>query len=618
MVFAFIMLQKKRELRLERFLIGKNIKIEDFLFFLIEIKDLNYNLRRSLLGLFTIIKRQEDLTVAKRGKIEEILNGKLLEEEALDSIDTLNIKKLICEYLKIQINELLKIDQRCLDMYILLCLIELHEFKCFWKGYFILKKGQNICKISAQKWIILSFLYKEIEEKLKNDEEHVSKMSSFDLKHTINYRVSYLDLLAEVKKNLFNYTNFWTELYNNSINTRNLNHIYEKINKKNEIIENKFKNMTVKFEDNFHFRLMYITYLREIVNDEKSSSGETDNLDYWISSNFDYNERIKKGNIYLMKESAFFFVSGEEDSRGTILSVCNQVEGIVGYTSSELKNENIDLLMPPFFSKIHGRIFNNFFTKDYGKTIQEDRIVFAKKKGGFISPCKLRLKVLIDLSDSLKIVGILKRVEIEDLDIEEDSSDSVSLNRMELNCILYEEESLRVIGVSRGCYDNFGVDSGIFMVNGKNDLVRINQFFPCIEEIKKKSKGKIVDLDFDSTFLLEDRYQIHINNNKNEEKNKPRLLEENSEVDDSEYGEFSFQAKSDDFLKKELKVKKTTVNACLTFSKQYEGVTINCIHFYENSELKVRKVEKNLHSMKEESLEEKSQMIMGNVRFIFF
>ncbi len=77
---------------------------------------------------------------------------------------------------------------------------------------------------------------------------------------------------------------------------------------------------------------------------------------------------------------------------GNILTLNNQTVNLFSYsTKSEMIALRVNDIMPIGYSKVHDSILGSFLKNRYKKINQDQRLLFAKNKNGFIFPFLLQL-----------------------------------------------------------------------------------------------------------------------------------------------------------------------------------------------------------------------------------
>ena len=67
---------------------------------------------------------------------------------------------------------------------------------------------------------------------------------------------------------------------------------------------------------------------------------------------------------------------------------------IFGYTAVEMKNHNVEKLMPEMYAKNHSRVLDDALAKGPDNIPNKERLVFARHKSGYIFPVWLQLKMV--------------------------------------------------------------------------------------------------------------------------------------------------------------------------------------------------------------------------------
>lgn len=80
------------------------------------------------------------------------------------------------------------------------------------------------------------------------------------------------------------------------------------------------------------------------------------------------------------------YVSGDSDKIG-LITQCNYGSSrITGYTYGEIKNYNVEKLMPEMYAKNHSKILDDALAKGPDNIPNKERLVFARHKSGYIFP----------------------------------------------------------------------------------------------------------------------------------------------------------------------------------------------------------------------------------------
>ena len=80
------------------------------------------------------------------------------------------------------------------------------------------------------------------------------------------------------------------------------------------------------------------------------------------------------------------YVSGDLDKIGMITQSNAGATRIFGYTAFEIKNHNVERLMPDMYAKNHSKVLEDALMKGSENIPNKERLVFAKHKSGYVFP----------------------------------------------------------------------------------------------------------------------------------------------------------------------------------------------------------------------------------------
>lgn len=88
------------------------------------------------------------------------------------------------------------------------------------------------------------------------------------------------------------------------------------------------------------------------------------------------------------------YVSGDSDKMG-IMTQCNAgAIRIFGYSQLEIKNHNVEKLMPEMYGSHHSKVLEEALAKGPENIPNKERLVFARHKSGYVFPVWLQLKMV--------------------------------------------------------------------------------------------------------------------------------------------------------------------------------------------------------------------------------
>lgn len=88
------------------------------------------------------------------------------------------------------------------------------------------------------------------------------------------------------------------------------------------------------------------------------------------------------------------YVTGDNDKIGMVTNCNAGASRIFGYTASEIKNHNVEKLMPEMYAKNHSKVLDDALAKGPENIPNKERLVFARHKSGYIFPVWLQLKMV--------------------------------------------------------------------------------------------------------------------------------------------------------------------------------------------------------------------------------
>ena len=102
------------------------------------------------------------------------------------------------------------------------------------------------------------------------------------------------------------------------------------------------------------------------------------------------------------------YVTGDTDKIGLITN-CNLGScRIFGYTFNEMKNHQVEKLMPEMYAKNHSKILDDALAKGPENIPNKERLVFARHKSGYIFPVWLQLKMIQNTQNGIQFVALFK------------------------------------------------------------------------------------------------------------------------------------------------------------------------------------------------------------------
>jgi len=137
---------------------------------------------------------------------------------------------------------------------------------------------------------------------------------------------------------------------------------------------------------------LYAKFLIEILNDKEggqdllSRAKDAANIkqNYFDAGNM--HDDMNDMSAMSSNGTPCIYVTGETDKIGLITQCNSGACRILGYTMSEIKNHNVEKLMPEVYAKNHSRILDDALAKGAENIPNKERLVFARNKSGYVFP----------------------------------------------------------------------------------------------------------------------------------------------------------------------------------------------------------------------------------------
>jgi PAS domain S-box-containing protein len=102
------------------------------------------------------------------------------------------------------------------------------------------------------------------------------------------------------------------------------------------------------------------------------------------------------------------YVTGDNDKIGMVTQVNSGASRIFGYTANEMKNHNVEKLMPEMYAKNHSKILDDALAKGPENIPNKERLVFARHKSSYVFPVWLQLKMVQTVQNGIQFVALFK------------------------------------------------------------------------------------------------------------------------------------------------------------------------------------------------------------------
>lgn len=241
-----------------------------------------------------------------------------------------------------------------------------------------------------------------------------------------------------------------------------------------------------------HFKTLslYGNYTKFVLNNEEESQKLLSKASYIKKSSGlgSLSQTIQDKRLKFGDNSNFVILicSGNESTIGKIKGFNYNALQKFGYSYDELKNQNVEILMPKILSERHDFFMRRYFQKNKASVMGNERAVFPMDRNGFMMSSSLLIKVIPNLDMDLRILGLITPNAKEFNKNKEDNLDMYHL-------IMYHTTIGTVYGISKGCYYEFGIRPD-FAHGRRNtsNILNIADIFPNIGELSQLKNHQTV------------------------------------------------------------------------------------------------------------------------------
>ena len=284
-----------------------------------------------------------------------------------------------------------------------------------------LNKKQNFAFIRL-KLIISEFLI----EKLKPSNEKIVSLENLNISMYYKYDDLSHNFIEEISNDIELSLEFWRifKKYlkdpNFTINFNKIFHLTEKIQITKKNIEKIWKDLMNIYNGINEYFELYNEYIDQINNDDLKKRDLDSIKKKVVNSNEHLNHNYY--SILFNNDTGIMIVNGDKGSEGIIKQCNKKIELMFNYNSSELKDVNVNKLMPNLYDKKHSKYIERYFRIGYKKFIEtKDFKTFGKDKNNSIIQIKLALKLLPILNYNVFLVSLIIKDNINDIILLDDN-----------------------------------------------------------------------------------------------------------------------------------------------------------------------------------------------------
>jgi PAS domain S-box-containing protein len=407
-----------------------------------------------------------------------------------------------------------------------------------------------------------------IEEEMVEYDLRSTETKGIDVNVIVHFQNKYVQFQSAIEKSVSLHLDFWRELLEDSPDIQKLQSLGSKITNHVEITTEQFKKLTEMNANHIRCLQIYGNFLKDIVNDDVEGQRILEKADYvdkssMVNKQFIDNDRLKYGEN---SSTCIVTCSGNPAQMGHVNNVNNEITRILGYSKSDVLNQNINKIMPKVYADIHDSFMRRYFETSEAKLIGSERLVFPVNKQGYIVPCSLMVKILPNLDEGIRVVGFLKDVE-----------GATSYNKGDFDSdekvhyIMYgggDSSNNVIYGITQSCLQAFGIPASlVYGNNSSNNEFTLDSIFPemnqNLDDLKSPS-GLITTID---TTNLPQNYIIG-----NDQDDEDSFEKENIEGEENEEDKIT-------------KYRRAKIRAIMTQDEDHQDVTIKVLKFVEVNEM---------------------------------
>ena len=257
-------------------------------------------------------------------------------------------------------------------------------------------------------------------EKFKPSNEQNASLENINISMYYKYDDLCHNFIEEISNDIDLSFEFW-RIFKRSLKDANFKIDFNKVFKLTEKIQITKKNIEKMWKDlmniyngiNEYFQF-YNDYVDQINNDDLKKR----DLDSIKKKEVNFTEHLNHNyySILFSNDTGIMIVNGDKGSEGIIKQCNKKIELIFNYNSYELKDFNVNKLMPKLYDKKHSKYIERYFRVGYKKYMEtKDFKTFGKEKNNSIIQIKIALKLLPILNYNVFLVSLIIKENINDI-----------------------------------------------------------------------------------------------------------------------------------------------------------------------------------------------------------
>jgi len=340
-----------------------------------------------------------------------------------------------------------------------------------------LYKVQHVSKNNRRSRLVLSAIafLTMIENDMKDKELRKREISGLDIPTVIKFQNRFFTLTRAILEGTNLHYEFWVELREEKPMIRKLQKLGSQVTLNLDLCRTYYRSVTDMYQNHLKTLLIYGNFTNYVLNDTEETRKLLDKADY-VEKSTNLNKQFTEDKRLKYSENANFsiiIVSGNHSEIGLIKAINYETISLTGFTLEELKNRNIDVILPKSIKPYHNDFMKKYFQKNDGNVMNKERMILVVDYANFIIPCSLLIKPIPSLERGIEVIGMLSKESSLFTKFEDE-------NRGDYHYIAFSKDSGNIIGVSKGCYYEFGISPDITEGSTKDPsmVLKMNTIFP--------------------------------------------------------------------------------------------------------------------------------------------
>ncbi|EGR33302.1 PAS domain S-box family protein [Ichthyophthirius multifiliis] len=358
-----------------------------------------------------------------------------------------------------------------------------------------------------QEFQVFRFCYLIEEEIIENDQKG-GEGKSVDVNKIVLFQKEFINFQHLIARSVQLHLDFWRELLEENPEIQKIQQTGQQITQTVEQVNEKFQKLKEIYSQHIKCLEIYGNFLKNIVNDNQEGDKILDNVNYAknsqnINKQFVDSDKLKYGEN---SSTSIITCSSNYNQIGIVTNVNNELTRILGWSKSDIIDQNIYKIMPKVYGEIHNQLMRRYSETSEPKVIGIERLVLCQHKNQYLVPCTLMIKILPNLDEGITIVGFIKDVE------NNTNNNNIQLSEEKVHYMIYRTDNDAIQGISISVFNSFGIPAALMYGNTSGnleftiDVICQELTNPEIIELMKNPQGVLATIDttqIQKKFLLE-------------------------------------------------------------------------------------------------------------------